>query len=232
MIEASLAAFINSQDEFSAPGLALKAYSKTPDVALGEIPAPFCLVSPMTEGAQELWVVGDTQRKENPITHVCFYAVNDEQRRQYETRFRRLIESAKANDDGDLLHPGIDFTAFADLLRDSGDHQTYFSDQPNWSVTPTPVVYKNEDSNGEPVVVSSGFTVDTALGKVVFSSANLSTDLIRATYKFGVIDFNIIAVDKFETSQTVDVANNPQRYAVVFALECHYYIKSTVNRYL
>ncbi len=232
MIEASLAAFVNAQAEFSAPGLALKAFSKTPDTALGELPAPLCLVAPVTERAQELWVIGDAQRKENPLIQASFYGVNDEQRRQYETRFRRLIESAKATDLNSVSHPGIDFTAFADLLRDSGDHKLYYSDQPGWFASPTPVVYKNADSNGEPVVSASGRTIDLTAGTVSYASANLAADLIRATYKIGVIDFNIVDVAKFQTDQEADVANNPARYVVVFTLETHFYIKTNTNRYL
>lgn len=232
MIAASVAAFINSQAEFAAPGLGFKAFTKTPDTVLGEIPAPFCLVSMLDEPPQELWVIGDSQRKENPMLQVAFYAVSYSQMRDVEIRFRRLIESAMTTDTGILTHPGIDFKAFADLLRNSGDNLNYFSDQPDWFASPTPIVYKNEDSNGEPVVVASGYTVNSSLGKVTFSSANAAGDRIRATYKIGVIDFNISGVAHFEAAASSDMANNPQRYVVAFDLEAFYYIKTNANRHL
>lgn len=247
VIAASLAAFINTRPEFAAANIALKAFAKTPDTVLGEIPVPFALVSPLTERSQELWEIGDAHRKENPIFQVAFYAKSYWQVRHYETIFRRLIESAKATDLGGIIHPGIDYLMFADFLRDSGDHATYFSDQPGWFASPAPVVYLDEDSNDEPIMEdpngygSSGFgsggyggnfSVDLAAGSITFTVPNDPTDTVRASYKCGVIDFNIVGVAKFETAQESDVANNPQRFVVAFTLEPHFYIKANANRYL
>lgn len=232
MIAPSIAAFINAQTPFAAVGVALKAFSKSPSLVLGELPAPFALVSPLTERPQELWVIGDAQRKENPIFQVSFYATSEWQAAYYKAEFRRLIEAAHATDDRGVSIPGINYLAYADFLIDGGDHKAYSSNQPSWFSSPTPIVYKNVDSNGEPVVVASGFTIDSTLGKVNFASANLATDIIRATYKSGVIDFDIVGVADFETSQEADMANNPQRFVVTFTLEAFYYIKYTSNRYV
>jgi hypothetical protein len=235
MIAQSLAHFIGQNAELQGVGLGLTAaFVRTPDTALGELVTPFCLVSSLTEPAQELWEIGDAHRKQNPIFQVSFHAASAEQRRLFKYRFRRIMESAKANDSlvGSHLVPGIDYLAFADMLRDSGDHKTYNSDQPGWFSTPTPTVYKNEDANGEPIVVPSGYTIDATNGKITFASANAAADRIRATYKFGVIDFNIVGVAGFETEQLTDIANVPQRYVACFTLEAYYYIKLNANRYL
>lgn len=205
------------------------AYVKTPDSVLGQVKAPFCLISYLGEGPQELWVVGDTFRKENVGVQVCFYATSWPQVRDLAWRFRRAIESVKAYDTGDVLHPGIDFLAAADLLQDSGDQKTYISNQPGWLTGVPPTVYKNEDSNGEPIAITSGFSIDYANGQVIFAAPNSASDKIRATYKMGVIDFNITGVA--HVGET-DVANNPARYLVCFDLEPHFYIKATANRYL
>lgn len=235
MIAESLAYFVGANTELKGVGLGLlNAFVKGPDFALGEQRVPYCVISPLTEPAQELWVLGDAQRKENPVFQVAFYCASDEQRRTFKTRFRRIIESAKANDStsGTHLVPGIDFIARADLLTDVGDQKNYLSNQPAWFSTPTPVVYLNEDANGEPIIVATGYSVDSTNGKVVFTSANAAADRVRATYKFGVIDFNIVGVDDFETAQEADIANLPMRYAVAFTLEVFYYIKTNANRYL
>lgn len=232
MIAASLAAWINAQAEFSAPGIALTAFVDNPDLERSELVSPYALVSDLVEGPQELFVIGNAERKENPQLQVTFFATSFHQMRDLEIRFRRLIESATATDVGGLIHPGIDFKAFADLLRNAGDNLNYFADQPNWFASPTPIIYKNEDANGEPLVVAAGYTVDSTLGKITFSSANASSDKIRASYKIGVIDFNIVGVAHFQAAQDAGLANNPQRYAVAFDLETHFYIKKTANRHL
>lgn len=254
MIAESLAAFINASAGFTTntgfgfggfgdggfygvpnfpydlSGLGFKgAFVKTPDTALGEFQAPYGLVEYLDEGPQELWVVGDRFRKENPIIQVSLFGRNWPEVRDLAWRFRRAIEAVKAYDSRDLLVPGIDFIAAADLLRDSGDQKNYLSDQPGWLTGVTPTVYKNQDSAGEPTPITSGFTIDYTNGKVVFGSANLTTDKIRATYKMGVIDFNITSVTHVGQ---VDVANNPSRYLVAFGLETHFYIKANSSRYL
>lgn len=244
MIAASIAAFINTKTDFTVFGVALKAFAQTPDTVLSELPVPFCLVSNLHEPAQELWVVGDLQRKENPMFQVSFYAKTEWQMRYYEAAFRRLIESAKT-DDG---RPGIDYLIFGDFMRDSGDHQTYYSDQPNWFPSPAPAIYLNEDSNGEPTLVVDGSTYgaggfgqtpwdgDVSInldgGWIRFATARASTDIARASYKVGSVDFNIASVDTFRTSQETDVADIPQRFVVAFTLSSHYLIKTNANRYL
>ena len=233
MISRSLAAFIGSKTELAGAGLGITgAYAQTPDLALSELQAPYALVGPLHEAPQELWAIGDAQRQEKPLFEVSFYCKSDEQARQFEARFRRLIESATATDANSITHPGIDFMAYADLLRDSGDHKLYYSDQLSWFSTPTPVVYVNEDSNGEPIVVASGYTVDSAAGTVTFATANAAADRVRATYKVGVIDFVIGSVAHFATDQQADIANNPARYVCVFGLESFFYVKAKANRWL
>lgn len=227
MIAASLAAFINASELASAFGL--KAFVRTPDFVEGQARVPFCVVDQLVEGAQELWAIGDAQRKENPEFQVGFRMPDFPSMRDVEPRFRRLIESAFATDVGGLSHPGINFLAVADLLRDSGDQMTYHSDQPGWFASPAPVVYKNEDANGEPIVVGSGFTVNLAAGTVTFAAPNAPTDKIRATYKLGVIDFNIGGVAR---NQFTDVESVPQRFAVDFTMVPHFFIKTNANRYL
>lgn len=247
MICPSVAGFINSKPEFSLPNIALKAFAKTPNLVLGELRAPFCLVTPLTDATQELWELGDAHRQEHPIIQVGFYATSEWQMRHYETIFRRYIESAKTIDIGGLIHPGIDYLAFADFLRDSGDHMTYFSDQPNWFASPDPVVYVNTNPQDEPIIMSGStygeggfgegnyggsFAVDLATGSVTFESPLSASDLARASYKIGVIDFNILGVAHFETSQDSDMANNPARFVVTFDLEAFYLVKANANRYL
>lgn len=204
-------------------------YVMTPDLIAGQIKAPCAIVEYAPESPEELWVVGDAFRKENPMIQVCFYGTSWPQVRDISWRFRRAIQAVKAYDDRDLLVPGIDFFAAADLLRDSGDQLTYLSDQPGWLTSMPVQIYKNVDSNGEPIAITSGFTIDYQNGRVVFDTPNLTTDKIRATYKMGVIDFNIAGVAHVGKT---DVANNPERYLVAFDLETHFYIKSTTARYL
>lgn len=232
MIKESLAAFIWAQTELQGAGLGLKAaYAKTPDTTLGELPAPFALVTQGPERPQELWLIGDAQRKENTLPVVSFVCVSREQADQFRARFQRLIESAFATDVAGSV-PGIDYVAYADLLRDSGDQKTYFSDQPSWFAAPTPVVYKNEDANGEPVIVVGGYSVDLAAGSITFAVANAAPDRIRAAYKMGTVDFNIAGVADFETASESDIANNPARFVVAFTLEPHFLIKTNANKYL
>jgi len=247
MIAASIAAFINTQPDFAGYGVALKAFAQTPDTVLSELPAPMCLVSPIIERAQELWVVGDAQRKENPMFQVCFYATKEWQMRHYATTFGRLIESARTVDVIGAA-PGIDYLAFADYMLDSGDHQTYYSNQTNWFHSPAPVVYLNEDTNGEPIGITDAstygaggfggipwdgdFSIDYTSGSVRFAIPNAATDIVRASYKAGTVDFNIASVDTFKTSQETDVADLPARYAVAFTLDTHFLIKANANRYI
>lgn len=227
MIRSAMAAFINSSEVASAFGL--KAFVQTPDFIFSEHPLPRCVVTYLTEQAQELWVIGDSQRKENPVLQVTFSLAKFEDVKGARARFRRVIESAHAYDSDGILKPGIDFLISGDLLRDSGDQKTYYSDQPGWFASPTPKVFKNEDSNGNPILVASGYTVNASAGSVTFASANLASDKIRATYKCGIIDFNIAGVAE---PQVVDAENNPSKFNVVFDLVTHFYIKATANRYI
>lgn len=237
MIAASLAAFINAQSELSSEvagiGLSVKAFAKTEDTVLSQLKAPFALVAGLPDGPQDLWTIGNTKRMEDMSLQVEFAMTSPEDRRQAEIRFRRLIESATATDVGGVTHPGINFLAYADLLIDTGDHLTYRSNQPNWFSSPTPIIYKNEGSNGEPTVVASGYTVNSTNGTVTFTgSPNAASDKIRATYKVGLIDFDIVGVDRFESASDTDLANLPKRYSVVFTLKTHFYIKTLLNRYI
>lgn len=225
MIRASLVRFINASE--IATNLGIKAFVMTPDVLLSEVPRPMALVSYLTAG-QELWVLGDAQRKETPILTVAFYLRSAQEVRDVRARFQRLIESAMATDFGGLTHPGIDYVPTADLLRNSGDNLTYFSDQPNWFASPTPIIYK-EDANGNPIVVASGYTVNSSAGSVTFGIAQSPTDKIRATYKVGLVDFNIEAINE---PQLVDQENNASKYNVVFDLAAWFLIKTNANRYL
>lgn len=233
MIAESVVAFIAAQAELQGAGLGLRAaYAQTPDTAPGELRAPYALVRPLREMPQELWVLGDAQRKENPLHMVLFYCTGAEQVRQFRARFKRLIEAAKALDTDGLLKPGINYLAAADLLRDSGDQKTYFSDQPNWFAAPAPVVYKNEDAAGEPVVVGGGYTFDPAVGSVTFAAAQAVGDRIRASFKMGIIDFVLGEVLDFPDAAEADLANNPARYVAAFVLEPFFYIKTNANKYL
>lgn len=214
---------------YDLKGLGLNAYAKTPDTVVGELKAPVCLIDYLHEGPQDLWVIGDAQRKENPILSVVFYGTDYAQARDMAARFRRAIEVVEAMDVGDVLHPGIDFLACADRLTPDDDLKVFRSYQANWFTSPFPAIYKNTDANGEPVVITEGFSIDYVNGIVTFTDAQLSTDVIRATYKAGVIDFNIMGVDR---QPEADMANNPQKHLAAFDLETHFYIKNTANRYL
>lgn len=226
MIRASLAAFINASEVAAAYGL--KAFVMTPDLVLSEVPVPRAIVTYLTENGQELWVLGDSQRKENAVLQVTFSLKRPQDVRDVRARFRRLIESATTLDVGGVTHPGIDFIPTADLLRDSGDQKTYFSDQPGWFASPVPIIYK-EDPSGNPVVVVGGYSVNYAAGSITFAVANSPTDRIRATYKAGIIDFNIAGVAE---TQIVDQENNPSKYNVIFDLLTWFNIKSNASRYL
>lgn len=227
MIRASLAAFINASVLKTFYGV--NAYVFQPDTNVGEIPKPSCFVSALPSGKEDLWIIGDRQRKENPRLTVTFYCLDQEQRTQFYEQFRRLIQSAFTTDFGGLTHPGIDYVADADWLRDEGDHQHYDSDQPNWFASPSPIVYKNPDRTSDPTQISSGFTIDSANGKVVFSVPNLATDVVRATYKIGIIDFVIASVD-FPSLE--DIANNEHRFNAVIGLDTHFYVKANASKYL
>jgi len=226
MIRASLAAFINASELASTYGL--KAYVMTPRTVLSEIPLPRALVTYLAEPAQDLWVLGDSQRKENPVLQCTFSLKTPQDVVDVRARFRRLIESAMALDTGGITHPGINYLPTADLLRDSGDQLTYISDQPDWFTTPTPIIYK-EDVNGTPVVVGGGYTIDYALGKVTFGAAQGAGAKIRATYKAGLVDFTIAGVAE---PQIVDQENNPTKFNVVFDLAAWFLIKTNANKYL
>lgn len=228
MIRSALATFINVSELPAAfPGLV--AFVQTPDFVFSEHPLPRCVATYLHEGAQELWVIGDAQRKENPELQLTFSMKSFEDVKGVRARFRRIIESAFTFDVGGLLHPGIDYIISGDLLRNSGDNKTYFSDQPGWFASPAPKVFKNEDSNGNPVQIFAGFTIDPTVGSVTFAVANSPTDRIRATYKCGIIDFNIAGVAE---PQIVDAENNPSKFNVVFDLVTHFYIKTNANRYI
>lgn len=226
MIRSALASFINASELATAIGV--RAYVMTPDFVMSEHPLPRCSIAYLG-ASQALWVIGDAQREERPELQLTFSARSFEEAKQIRARFTRLIEKAKATDTDLALKPGIDFLVMADLLRNAGDNINYESDQPNWFASPSPRVFKNEDANGNPVEIFAGFTVDTTNGKVVFAVAQSPTDRIRATYKAGIIDFNITGIAE---PQIVDVENNPSRFNVVFDLATHFYIKATANRYL
>lgn len=220
MIRSSMARFIRSSELNTSLGLT--SYVFTPDFVVGEHQKPISTVTYLAQG-QDLYVIGDAQRKENPILQVTFYLKDLDQRKAVRHRFLRLIESAKATDDLGNLKPGINYMPENDILRDSGDHKTYYSDQPAWFASPVPIVYKND------AIITTGFSIDYVLGNVVFTSANLSTDVIKATYKCGIIDFNVRDIQE---TQLVDQANNLHRFNVVVDLEAHYYIKTNVNKYI
>jgi len=225
MIRPSLARFINSSELGTILGA--KAYVFTPEFVVGEYQKPVCAIDYVSQG-QELWVIGDAARKENASVQVTFYLRSIEERRNFKHRFLRIIESAKATDSDGFLKPGIDFVATADLLRDSGDQKTYYGDQAGWFSTPAVKIFKNEDAGGEPILITTGFTIDYANGAVVFGTANAPADRIRATYKMGLIDFNVADIAE---PQLVDMANNPHKYNVAVTLNAHFYIKRTAQRY-
>lgn len=62
------------------------------------------------------------------------------------------------------------------LTTNDNYYKIYKSRYNNWSVTGNVVVKKNNE------VVSSGITLDYVNGKVIFASANTSTDVIKLTY--------------------------------------------------
>lgn len=226
MIRASLARFINAGELNTSLGI--NAYVMTPDLVLSEVQIPRALVTILTESEQEQWVIGDASRKENPVIQVTFSLKRAQDVRDVRARFKRLIESATTSDVGaSITHPGIDFVPTADLLRDSGDHKTYYSDQPGWFASPTPAIYI-EDANGNPVIVATGYTINSSAGSVTFTNSQ-GASLVRATYKCGVIDFKVLGVAE---TQIVDQENNPSKYNVVFTLGVWFYIKSVGNRHL
>lgn len=220
----------NTQFPGSLDGFGIKgAFVMSADLMTSELVAPYILITEIGEGPQELWEIGDTKRKENPMVSISFYGTSHAQRRDVMARLRWIMESTKAyENDGETLHPGIDFLAAADLLRTT-DNLIYYSDQPEWGEAVTPAIYKNEDSNGEPVVVSSGFTIDKTLGTVTFDAELQDSDKVRASYKIGVIDFDIAGVSN---SHQVDLDGNPARYLGIMDLSTHFYVKTTANRWL
>ena len=220
MIRSSLARFIRNSELNTSLGVT--SYVFDPGFVVGEHQKPVSTVTYLAQG-QNLYVIGDAQRKENPILQVTFYLKDLDQRKAVRHRFLRLIESAKAADELGNLKPGINYIPENDMLRDSGDHKTYYSDQPAWFSSPAPTIYKND------AIITTGLTIDYTLGTVVFTSANLATDIIKATYKCGIIDFNVRDINE---AQLIDQANNLHRFNVVIDLEAHYYIKTTANKYI
>jgi len=220
MIRSSLARFIRTSELNTSLGVT--SYVFDPAFVVGEHLKPISTVTYLAQG-QKLWEIGDSHRQEDPILQVTFYVKDMDQRKAVRHRFLRLIESAKAADAMGNLKPGINYMPENDLLRDSGDHKNYLSDQPGWFSSPVPTVYKND------AVITTGFTIDYTLGKVVFSTANAPADVIKATYKCGIIDFNVRDVAE---PQLTDQSNNLHRFNVVFDLAAHFYIKTTANKYV
>jgi hypothetical protein len=62
------------------------------------------------------------------------------------------------------------------------DGNTYQSGHGFWASSPAPVIYKNG------VVVSSGITIDSDEGEVLFASPNAATDVVTASYTYTLPD--------------------------------------------
>ncbi len=240
MIRASLVDFISNSLPIDPPPVGsptlsyIPAYIFTPDFVATEYEKPFATVRYVSE-LQKLWVLGDAQRKHDAKVEVTFHLRDQNERTTVRAKFISLISSAKASDANSIQRPGINFICIQDLLMNEGDNINYLSGQPNWFASPTPKVYKQlftsegEPDDAQPVEVTTGFTVDLIDGKIVFDAARNPLERIFATYKAGVIDFNITGIDEPSFS---DLEEQLNKYNVVFTLDTHFHIKNNANRWI
>ena len=220
MIEASLQQFLKN----NLPLFNGNIFLKDENFILSEHKKPLATVNIMP-GNQELWVIGDAFRKNNQKYQLTFYMPDYYSERQIEVAVMHLIESAKDYDSDGVLKAGMNYLGvFDQLTNPSGDLLTYVSGQPGWFASPVPIIY---NSNGS--ILSTGFTVDLVNGEIVFATAQLQSAIFYATYKCGLIDFDITDIAHV---QLVDNQNNLHKYNVAVTVSTFLNIKATANKLL
>lgn len=215
MIRSALAQFI-------VDNMGMNAYVFTPEFVPSEHHKPNATVTYLLQ-SQELWAIGDAQRKEVPRVQVQFYLESLEKQRDARARFIRKISSSQALDSDGNLKPGIDYLIKQDILVNSGDNLTYVSNQPNWFAAPTPIIYVND------VAQVGGYTVNLGNGSVTFGTALNPADVVKATYKVGVVDFTVVEARDFDYT---DLQNTIHRYNLIFDLQAFFLIKTNANKWL
>ena len=156
---------------------------------------------------------------------LSLYASTFDEQMNLKNKITRVIETAMTDistTGTPQMEPGIALMGLFDKLRTT-DYKTYFSDQNNWLASPSPVIYRNG------AVISTGFTIDRPNGKIVFGSAQPTTDDIRADYKVGYLDFIISSINDLPIT---DIANVTHKFNSFFTLDTFIYVRTKGQKLL
>ena len=218
-VERSVVSFIVAKLSEFGSGSSARVYVAQPYLNLDALTLPYCVVQTLPSGAQDMHMIGDDDREVSLDIQVGVFATTFEEREAIMNKMRGQFESNTELDtygDSSNKVKGIDLLGVRVLMVDSGDHKAYTSGQIEWFSGVAPTVYKND------AVITTGFAINYLLGTVTFTDANLSTDVIRATFKAGLVDFDIIG----EENDPVGVEKRPV-FAAFMSLRTFNYMKRT-----
>lgn len=212
MIVRSLAKFI--KDNFN-----LQVFVGSVDIEFEKITLPFCLVSVLPNYSEKIHYIGDMRRQVEAEYQIDIYAKEYDEMVRLESLIRKKIRENKVYDNEYGMVSGIDLMAiYHKLFSDDGIH--YYSNQKGWYSEPEVKVYRNFE------IIADGFTIDYDNGIIIFDNQQNINDDIRATFKYGVIDFE-------EVSVVYNIPEPQERkvYTVYITLKPFLYHKLTENLY-
>lgn len=212
-VERSVARFLSSNvAEFSA-----RVYVGNQNtLALDSLTLPFAVVS-VSSSMSDTAYVGDARRAENVSISVEIFCSSYDQRGRLDREIKKKLAAAIAVNEDGLNQPGIDLMMIMELMT-TADNLTFQSPQVPFFASPAPVVYRNGT-----IVAPSEYTVNAALGRIIFAVAQAPTAEIRITAKSGIVDFASCDTMYFNADEETEM----RKFCAIQTHTSHFYERTT-----
>ncbi len=192
------------------PGFVISGHSK-----------PFATIGWVNQTGAN-WKLGDDYRQNDVTVSIGLYCRSLDEQMTLKNKLQMVLE----NSTGILENmgspvSGLELYGLNDVLSTS-DNLNYTANQ-EFDVTFVPNVYKNGVLENP-----LNYTVDYANGVITYLAPNLPTDTIRADFKCGIIEYNILGI---VDAPLKGVEDKTHFYNTFFTVMSFIYVKRKNQRY-
>ena len=190
------------------------------EFVISDYPKPFVTVS-LVNQVNRNWILGDDKRQVDVALQVSLFCQSLDEQIRLKAKLINKLENSTATLQGMTpnVYVGIPLMGLYEQLS-STDLYNYYATNP-FDVTVVPKVYKN-GTLANPL----DYAVNYSMGRIVFTVAQSSTDVIRCDYLAGIFEFNINSV---VDAPVIDVANKTHLFNSYLTLTSFLYVKEKAH---
>jgi hypothetical protein len=180
---------------------------------------PFATVSQISHNSLNT-MLGDQGREQIVSFQIGLYCNTLDEQIILKEKLQRTLEKAtvQLTTFTNAMDGAIPLLGLFEKLR-TANNKDYYTDQPMDSVQS---VYKNNT-----LVYSGSYSINLSGGQINFLNSNLASDIIRADYTAGFLQFSI---NKINDAPLTGVDNVTHKFNSFFTLLSNVYIKDKANK--